>query len=70
MCSIHYFVKLQDGVSTFDLIERYDRLLKDLGITQEDLQSLSSLGYMPMTLHAVDVLSMHKELVKSHHTEP
>jgi len=60
-----YYVKLQDGVSTFDLVERYDDLLKELGITQEDLSSLNSLGYMPMTNAAVKGLLAHKELVKS-----
>ncbi len=33
-----------------------DELMKELGITMEDLMSLNTLGYMPMTKHAVATL--------------
>jgi len=33
-----------------------DELMKELGITMEDLMSLNTLGYMPMTRHAVETL--------------
>ena len=33
-----------------------DELMKELGITMEDLMSLNTLGYMPMTKHAVETL--------------
>jgi len=60
-----YHLELQQGVSTFDLMERYDDLLKDLCISQEDLMCLNQAGYMPMTKRAVKELLAHKELVKS-----
>ena len=60
-----YHLELQKGVSTFDLMERYDDLLKELYISQEDLASLNSTGVIPLTRHAVSELSKHKEIVKS-----
>ncbi len=42
-----------------------DDVLKDLGISQEDLMSLNQNGYMPLTKHAVQYLSKRKDLVKS-----
>ncbi len=60
-----YHLELQQGVSTFDLMERYDDLLKELCISQEDLMSLNQSGYMPMTKRAVKELLAHKELVKN-----
>ena len=33
-----------------------DEVMKDLGITMEDLMSLNTLGYMPLTKHAVEEL--------------
>lgn len=60
-----YHLELQQGVSTFDLMERYDELLKELCISQEDLLCLNQTGYMPMTKRAVKELLSHKELVKS-----
>lgn len=43
-----YRMKLKQSLS--------DEVMKDLGITMEDLMSLNTLGYMPMTKHAVDEL--------------
>ena len=42
-----------------------DDLMKDLGITMEDLMSLNTAGYMPMTKRAVEELSKRKDLVES-----
>ena len=60
-----YKIVLQDGVSSFDLMERYDNLLKELYISQEDLASMNRDGYIPLTKRAVKELLAHKELVKS-----
>ncbi len=50
-----YYVKLRQGLP--------DDVMKDLGISMEDLMSLNQLGYMPLTRHAVDVLGARKDLV-------
>jgi len=42
-----------------------DDIMKDLGITMEDLTSLNTSGYMPMTKYAVEELSKRKDLVES-----
>ena len=42
-----------------------DELMRDLGISNEDLMSLNQYGYMPLTQHAVDVLGARKDLVKN-----
>lgn len=42
-----------------------DEIMKDLGITMEDLTSLNTSGYMPMTKYAVEELSKRKDLVES-----
>ena len=47
-----YRIKLKQSLS--------DEVMKDLGITMEDLMSLNTLGYMPMTKHAVDELKRMK----------
>lgn len=60
-----YHMELQPGISTFDLIERYDDLLKELCISQEDLMALNQSGYMPMTKRAVKELMAHKEIIKN-----
>ena len=52
-----YYVKLRQGLP--------DELMKDLGISMEDLMSLNQLGYMPLTQHTVDVLGARKDLVES-----
>ncbi len=43
-----YHVKLKQSIP--------DELMKELGITMEDLMSLNTVGYMPMTKHAVEML--------------
>ena len=40
-----------------------DELLKELGISNEDLAQLSRAGYMPLTKHAYEVLKSRKDLV-------
>ena len=52
-----YHVKLKQGLP--------DELMQELGISMEDLMSLNQLGYMPLTKHAVEVLSARKDLVTS-----
>ena len=52
-----YHVKLKQGLP--------DELMQELGISMEDLMSLNQLGYMPLTNHAVEVLSARKDLVAS-----
>ena len=42
-----------------------DELMKDLGISMEDLTQLNAIGVMPLTKHAVAVLSQRKDLVES-----
>ncbi len=42
-----------------------DDVLKELGISMEDLTTLNQMGYMPLTKHAVEFLSKRKDLVKS-----
>ena len=60
-----YKLEFQKGASTFDLMERYDDLLKELNISQEDLTSMNMTGSLPLTRHAVEELKKHKEIVKS-----
>ena len=50
-----YYVKLKADLP--------DDLLKELGISGEDLLSLNQNGYMPLTKKAVKVLSARKDLV-------
>lgn len=52
-----YYVKLKADLP--------DDLLKQLGISQEDLMSLNQNGYMPLTKSAVKALSSRKDLVAS-----
>ena len=42
-----------------------DDLMKDLGITMEDLMSLNTQGYMPLTNHAVEELKKLPDIVES-----
>ena len=42
-----------------------EEMLKELGISNEDLLSLNSAGYMPLTKRAVAMLSQRKDLVES-----
>ena len=52
-----YYVKLKQR---FD-----DDLMKELGITMEDLTSLNTQGYMPLTNHAVSELKKRTDIVES-----
>ena len=52
-----YYVKLKADLP--------DDLLKELGISGEDLLSLNQNGYMPLTKKAVKVLNARKDLVAS-----
>ncbi len=52
-----YFVKLKQPIP--------DELMKELGISIEDMTSLNRTGFMPLTQHAVAVLSRRKDLVQS-----
>ena len=52
-----YYVKLKHRLP--------EEVMQDLGISMEDLTSLNQLGYMPLTKHAVSVLSARKDLVES-----
>ena len=52
-----YYVKLKGELS--------DALMKDLGISMEDLISLNQNGYMPLTQRAKNELSKRKDLVES-----
>ncbi|MCD7713753.1 MAG: signal peptidase I [Prevotella sp.] len=60
-----YRIELQPGIGTYDLIDRHDDLLKELGISQEDLYQLNTLGVMPLTKHAVEELRKRTDLVKT-----
>ncbi|MGM9699009.1 MAG: signal peptidase I [Prevotella sp.] len=52
-----YYVKLRQRLP--------EEMMKDLGISMEDLLSLNSAGYMPLTKRAVATLSKRKDLVES-----
>ncbi len=52
-----YYVKLRQAIP--------DELMQQLGISMEDLTSLNTLGYMPLTKHAVATLSKRKDIVES-----
>ena len=52
-----YFVKLKEMLP--------DELMRELGISQEDLTQLNQFGYMPLTKRAVTELSRRKDLVAS-----
>ncbi len=52
-----YYVKLKQSLS--------DDLMKELGITMEDLMSLNTQGYMPLTNYAVNELKKRKDIVES-----
>ena len=42
-----------------------DEIMKDLGISMEDLTSLNQNGYMPLTKRAAKALATNKDIVKS-----
>ena len=52
-----YFLKLKQAIP--------DEMMEELGISMEDLTSLNTLGYMPLTKAAVAALQARKDLVES-----
>lgn len=52
-----YSVKLKQAIP--------EELMKELGISMEDLMSLNTMGYMPLTRHAASVLASRSDLVGS-----
>ena len=52
-----YYVKLRQAIP--------DDVMKELGISMEDLSSLNQEGYMPLTKAAVKALKARKDLVES-----
>lgn len=52
-----YYVKLRQAIP--------DELMKELGISMEDLSSLNQNGFMPLTQAAVKALRARKDLVES-----
>ena len=52
-----YYVKLKQRIP--------EEMMEELGISMEDLTSLNTAGYMPLTKHAVAVLSKRKDIVES-----
>ena len=52
-----YYVKLKQRLD--------DDLMKELGITMEDLMSLNTVGYMPMTRYAASELKKRTDIVES-----
>jgi len=52
-----YYVRLKQSLP--------EELMEELGISMEDLTSLNTVGYLPLTKHAVEVLQGRKDLVES-----
>jgi len=52
-----YHVKLKQAIP--------EELMEELGISMEDLTSLNTVGYMPLTKHAVTTLQARKDIVES-----
>ena len=51
-----YYVRLKQSLP--------EELMEELGISMEDLTSLNTVGYLPLTKHAVEVLQARKDLVE------
>ena len=51
-----YYVRLKQSLP--------EELMEELGISMEDLTSLNTVGYLPLTKHAVEVLQGRKDLVE------
>ncbi len=51
-----YWVKLRQNIP--------EELMQELGITMEDMMSLNTAGYLPLTHHAASVLAKRKDLVE------
>ena len=52
-----YYVKLKQAIP--------EEMMEELGISMEDLTSLNTAGYMPLTNRAVKVLKSHPDIVES-----
>ena len=52
-----YYVKLRQSLP--------EDIVRELGISNEDIMSLNTMGYMPLTKRAVAVLSQRRDLVES-----
>jgi signal peptidase I len=52
-----YYVKLKQAIP--------EELMEELGISMEDLTSLNTLGYMPLTKQAITTLQARKDIVES-----
>ena len=52
-----YYVRLKQSLP--------EELMEELGISMEDLTSLNTVGYLPLTKHAVEVLQGRKDLVET-----
>ncbi len=52
-----YYVKLKQAIP--------EELMEELGISMEDLTSLNTLGYMPLTKRTVTTLQARKDIVES-----
>ena len=52
-----YYVKLKQAIP--------EELMEELGISMEDLTSLNTLGYMPLTKRAMTTLQARKDIVES-----
>ena len=52
-----YYVRLKQSLP--------EELMEELGISMEDLTSLNTVGYLPLTRHAVEVLQGRNDLVES-----
>ena len=52
-----YYVRLKQSLP--------EELMEELGISMEDLTSLNTVGYLPLTKRAVEVLQGRKDLVES-----
>ena len=52
-----YYVRLKQSLP--------EELMEELGVSMEDLTSLNTVGYLPLTKHAVEVLQGRKDLVES-----
>ena len=52
-----YYVRLKQAIP--------DELMEELGISMEDLTSLNTSGYMPLTKKAVETLKARKDIVES-----
>lgn len=58
--------KVELAIPTMSFVgEEFDEFRKENGITNEDLQQLTSYGFMPMTKKAAEVMKSRKDICKS-----